>query len=47
MQEEQLRKLEADFCSWGDTVHYATVPPIFERCLGSFLWDNRGRKYLD
>jgi 4-aminobutyrate aminotransferase-like enzyme len=47
MLEEELRKLEADVCSWGDTVHYATVPPIFERCLGSFLWDNRGRKYLD
>ena len=47
MSEEMLREIEEKVCSWGDTVHYATVPPIFRKCEGSFLWDIKGRKYLD
>ena len=47
MFEERLRKIEEEVCSWGDTVHYATVPPIFNQCEGSFLWGNKDRKYLD
>jgi 4-aminobutyrate aminotransferase/(S)-3-amino-2-methylpropionate transaminase len=45
--EAELRALERDYCSFGDTVHYLETPPIFEQCDGCFIWDNRGTKYLD
>ncbi len=45
--EAELRALERDYCSFGDTVHYLDVPPIFERADGSYVWDNHGTKYLD
>jgi 4-aminobutyrate aminotransferase-like enzyme len=38
---------ESRFCSYGDTVHYAEEPKIFERCEGSYLFDSHGRRYLD
>ncbi len=38
---------EQRYCSYGDTVHYARHPKIFERCEGSYLFDNLGRRYLD
>jgi 4-aminobutyrate aminotransferase-like enzyme len=46
---ETARLLEKEkiFCSYGDTVHYAVHPKIFERCEGSYLFDDRGGKYLD
>jgi len=47
MTEDQLRKLEAEYCSWGDAVHSAERPKIFERCRGSFLYDTEGTAYLD
>jgi len=45
--ERELLKLEALYCSHGDTVHYADPPKLFERCEGSFLYDAEGREYLD
>jgi 4-aminobutyrate aminotransferase / (S)-3-amino-2-methylpropionate transaminase / 5-aminovalerate transaminase len=45
--EDELLKLEALYCSHGDTVHYTEQPKIFERCEGSFLYDAAGREYLD
>jgi 4-aminobutyrate aminotransferase-like enzyme len=45
--EAELRALEHEYCSFGDTVHYLETPPIFERCEGSYIWDNRGTKYFD
>ena len=45
--ESELLKLEALYCSHGDTVHYTEQPKIFERCEGSFLYDAAGREYLD
>lgn len=47
MTEDELRKLEAEYCSWGDAVHSAERPKIFERCRGSFLYDAEGTAYLD
>jgi 4-aminobutyrate aminotransferase-like enzyme len=38
---------EARYCSWGDTVHYAEPPKIFERCEGSYLFDAEGTPFLD
>src|SRR5215469_7185422 len=42
----ELLKLEAIYCSHGDTVHYSE-PKLFERCEGSYLYDAEGRQYLD
>ena len=45
--EETLRALEAEYCSWGDTVHYMSNPKFFETCEGSFMYDKEGSKFLD
>ena len=45
--EDDLLKLEAKYCSWGDTVHYVPNPNIFADCRGSFLYDSGGIEYLD
>jgi len=47
MSEEELMAYEAQYCSWGDTVHYMDTPKIFERCEGAFLYDGRNMPYLD
>ena len=44
---EELMRMESEYCSWGDTVHYAEQPQIFERCEGSFLYDTEDKPYLD
>lgn len=46
-EEAALLALESKYCSHGDTVHYSDPPKIFERCEGSFMFDSRGRRYLD
>src|SRR5207302_9758385 len=46
-EERTLLAKEQEFCSYGDTVHYAERPKLFERCEGSYLYDLAGRKYLD
>ena len=45
--EEALLAVEREVCSYGDTVHYAERPKIFERCDGSYLYDMEGKPYLD
>ncbi len=45
--DTELLKLEALYCSHGDTVHYTEPPKLFERCEGSYLYDADGREYLD
>jgi 4-aminobutyrate aminotransferase-like enzyme len=45
--EDEILKLEAKYCSWGDTVHYADKPNIFTRSEGSYLYDRDGVEYLD
>jgi len=47
MTEEELRALEAAYCSWGDAVHSADPPKIFEWCQGCFLYDSGATAYLD
>lgn len=44
---EELMRLEAKYCSWGDTVHYVKDPNIFESCKGSYLYDENGVEFLD
>ena len=45
--DDELLKLEAKYCSWGDTVHYVERPNIFRRCKGSYLYDRDGVEFLD
>ena len=45
--EAELRALEADYCSWGDTVHYLEHPKFFETCEGSYMYDAEGQAFLD
>ena len=46
-EEEHLRALELEYCSFGDTVHYVDRPPIFTDCNGSYMYDREGVPYLD
>jgi len=47
LTEEEILKLEAEYCSYGDTVHYMKEPRIFEKCNGSWLYDGHDVPYLD
>lgn len=47
LSEEQMLADEAKYCSYGDTVHYANPPKIFDACKGSYLFDAQGTQYLD
>ncbi len=45
--EQDLLRLEATYCSWGDTVHYTDQLKLFRRAEGSYLYDSQGVEYLD
>jgi 4-aminobutyrate aminotransferase-like enzyme len=47
ISNSDLLELERTYCSYGDTVHYMDTPKMFERCEGSFLYDDEGTPYLD
>ncbi len=47
LDEAALRDLEAQYCSYGDTVHYLPDPKFFDGCEGSFMYDDQGRQFLD
>ncbi len=47
LTDEELLKLEAQYCSWGDTVHYAHKLNIFRNADGSYLYDGNKTPYLD
>ena len=47
LDEAALRELEAQYCSYGDTVHYLPEPKFFDGCEGSFMYDAQGRQFLD
>ena len=47
VKPDDLLDLEAKFCSWGDTVHYAKNPKIFSRAEGCYLYDKEEVAYLD
>ncbi|MDD4980821.1 MAG: aminotransferase class III-fold pyridoxal phosphate-dependent enzyme [Candidatus Omnitrophica bacterium] len=44
---DELLQLESEYCSWGDTVHYAEKLNIFDRAEGIYLYDQDGGEYLD
>jgi len=45
--EAALLADEAQYCSFGDTVHYVQPPKIFAGCEGSYMYDLQGTPYLD
>jgi 4-aminobutyrate aminotransferase-like enzyme len=47
LDEAELRRLESEYCSHGDTVHYLPDPKFFTGCEGSFMYDAEGRNFLD
>ncbi|MDB5476129.1 MAG: adenosylmethionine-8-amino-7-oxononanoate aminotransferase [Phenylobacterium sp.] len=47
LDEAELRRLESEYCSYGDTVHYLPDPKFFTGCEGSFMYDAEGRNFLD
>ena len=47
LDDKELLNLEAQYCSWGDTVHYAKELTFFSKAHGSFLYDRAGTEYLD
>jgi len=49
MDQKIINILEKDkkYCSYGDTVHYADPPKVFESCEGSYLYDENKTPYLD
>lgn len=47
LTEEELLRLEAQYCSWGDTVHYAKELKVFRDAEGIFLYDGARTPYLD
>lgn len=47
MTDQELYKLERDFCSFGDTVHYVKEPKIFRSAEGSFMYDSANTTFLD
>jgi 4-aminobutyrate aminotransferase-like enzyme len=47
LSEAELRQLDAEYCSWGDTVHYVDQPKFFESCDGAYMFDAEGQAFLD
>jgi 4-aminobutyrate aminotransferase-like enzyme len=47
LNHNELLDLEAKYCSWGDTVHYAEKLNIFKRSHGSYLYDDKETEFLD
>ncbi|KWV12236.1 aspartate aminotransferase family protein [Xanthomonas translucens] len=45
--DAQMLADEAEYCSFGDTVHYSEPPRIFAHCDGSYLYDTEEVPYLD
>ena len=47
LDEAALRELEAQYCSYGDTVHYLPDPKFFDGCEGSFMSHPRNAYRLE
>lgn len=45
--DEEILKIDTEYCSYGDTVHYKNPPKIFRACEGSFVYDENNIKFLD
>ena len=47
ISDEEVKALDKEYCSWGDTVHYSKDPKVFAGCEGSFMYDSKDTPYLD
>ena len=47
ISDEQIKEIDAEYCSFGDTVHYSQNPKVFAGCDGSFMYDSNDIPYLD
>ena len=45
--DAEMLELEAQYCSYGDTVHYVDPAKKFASCSGGFLYDDEERPYFD
>ena len=45
--DEEVKSLDAEYSSWGDTVHYSKDPKVFRGCEGSYMYDSNDTPYLD
>ena len=45
--DEEVKELDEEYSSWGDTVHYSNNPKVFSGCEGSFMYDSKDTPYLD
>lgn len=45
--DAEIRELDSQYCSYGDTVHYSETPKIFRDCEGSFMYDSQEIPFLD
>ena len=47
LSDSEIRELDKQYCSWGDTAHYSENPKIFRNCEGSYMYDSKDIPYLD
>ena len=47
LTDNEISKLDNQYSSFGDTVHYLEHPKVFRECEGSFVYDSEGKPYLD
>jgi hypothetical protein len=41
-ESEELREIDREYLSWGDTVHYQENPIIISGCQGGLIFDDIG-----
>ena len=44
---QELREIDREYMSWGDTVHYQKNPIIVNGCEGNLIFDYDGNTYID
>jgi len=47
ISDEEMLRIDREYCSHGDTIHYDEVPKIFRDCEGTFMYDTDHTPYLD
>ena len=46
ISDEEVKRLDEEYSSWGDTVHYSADPKVFRECDGSFMYDSSRISFL-
>ena len=47
LTDAEVKELDAEYDSYGDTVHYSPDPKVFRGCEGSYMYDSNDTPYLD